>query len=84
MLTGAAAGEAVATALSQPAGQGALAIYTRDYAKIVAPFPRAKFWRRLLYPRLLQRLFAAAFRYEPIRKRLLVGGSGRNIKLRQA
>jgi geranylgeranyl reductase family protein len=74
LLTGAAAGTAVATALSQPAGRGALAIYCEDYRDIVASFRRAKFWRRFVCSRVMQRVFAWAFRVERVRKWLLVEG----------
>ena len=74
ILTGGAAGRAVAAALSQPAGRSALDIYSEEYGAIVAPLHRVKFWRWLVYPRLSQALLAWAFRYAPIRKWLLVEG----------
>ena len=73
MQTGAAAGMAVATALSRTAGRGALEIYCEDYRNVIAPLRKGKFWRCLIYPRLLERLFAWAFRCEPIRKWILTG-----------
>ena len=72
--TGAAAGRAVATALSQPAGRGALEIYCDDWKEVVTLLRVAKFWRWFIYPRFSERLFAWAFRFEPIRKRMLEEG----------
>jgi geranylgeranyl reductase family protein len=73
MQTGAAAGRAVATALSQPAGRGALEIYCDDWKVVVASLRQAKFRRWFIYPRLAEHLFACAFRFKPIRKRILQG-----------
>lgn len=71
--TGRDAGRAVATALSQPAGPGALEIYRADYKDVVALLRRGKFWRWFVYPRVVERIFAWAFRCEPFRKWFLVG-----------
>jgi geranylgeranyl reductase family protein len=73
MQTGAAAAKAVSTALSEPAGRSALEIYCEDWKTVVASLRQAKFWRWFIYPRLSERLFAWAFRFEPIRKRILEG-----------
>ena len=71
--TGAAAGAAIATALSQPAGRSALETYCDDYRNVVAVLRRGKFWRWFVYPRVVQRIFAWIFGCEPIRKWMLVG-----------
>jgi geranylgeranyl reductase family protein len=73
MQTGAAAGNAVARSLSEPAGRSALEIYCEDWKIVVASIRQAKFWRWFIYPRLSKRLFAWAFKFEPIRKRILEG-----------
>ncbi|HEY4140250.1 MAG TPA: geranylgeranyl reductase family protein [Pseudolabrys sp.] len=72
MQTGAAAGRAVATVLSQPAGRSALEIYCDDWKIVVASLRASKFWRWFIYPRLSERLFAWVFGCEAIRKRILV------------
>lgn len=73
MQTGAAAGRAVATAFSRADARSALEVYAADYRAIIAPLRPGKFWRRFVYPRVMERLFAWAFRYEPIRMRILGG-----------
>jgi geranylgeranyl reductase family protein len=70
--TGGDAGRAVAAALSQPLGRGALELYCADYKDVVAALRRGKFWRWFVYPRLAQRCFAWAFGYEAVRKWMLV------------
>lgn len=74
MQTGGAAGTAVATALSHPADRSALEIYREDYSDVVASLRRGKFWRCFIYPRLVEHLFAWAFKIEPARKRILGQG----------
>jgi geranylgeranyl reductase family protein len=71
--TGGAAGWAVATALSHPADRSALEIYREYYSNVAASLRRGKFWRCFIYPRLVEHLFAWAFKAEPIRKRILGG-----------
>lgn len=71
--TGAAAAKAVAAALAQPAGRSALEIYGDDWKIVVASLCAAKFWRWFIYPRLSEGLFAWAFKFEPIRRRILEG-----------
>lgn len=70
--TGGAAGAAVANALSNP-DRGALAIYCEHYRHVVAMVRWGKFWRCFVYPPLMNRLFAAAFRYELLRKWIVTG-----------
>lgn len=72
--TGAAAGKAVAMAIAQPAGPSALDIYCEDWKVVVASLRQAKFWRWFIYARWSERLFAWAFRFKPIRKRMLIEG----------
>lgn len=74
MQTGAAAGRAVALALSQPAGRSALSIYCDEYNNVIAELRRGKVRRWLVYPRVVERVFAWAFRVERVRKRILVEG----------
>ncbi len=74
MQTGAAAGRAIALALSQPAGRSALSIYCDEYNNVIAELRRGKVWRWLVYPRVVERLFAWAFRAERVRKRILTEG----------
>jgi geranylgeranyl reductase family protein len=71
--TGGLAGAAIAAALSQPASRTALEIYCEGYKEVVASLRRGKFWRWFVYPRGVERLFAWAFRCEPLRKWVLVG-----------
>jgi flavin-dependent dehydrogenase len=73
MQTGKAAATAVATALSQPEGRTALEIYCEDYKDVVASLRRGKFWRWFVYPRGVERLFAWAFRCEPLKSWVLTG-----------
>ncbi len=72
--TGGAAGRTVAAALARPADRNALEVYREDYSNVVALLRRGKFWRRFIYPRLVEHLFAWAFRIEPARKRILGQG----------
>lgn len=73
MQTGAAAGRAVAMALAQPSGLSALAIYSEDWSVVAASLRAAKFWRYLIYPRVVQDLFAWVFRNQRIRSWILTG-----------
>lgn len=72
--TGGAAGRAVAKALSRPAECNALEIYRKDYDRVVALLRRGKFWRRFIYPRLVEHFFALVFRIEPARNWILGQG----------
>jgi geranylgeranyl reductase family protein len=71
--TGGSAGAAIATALSQPEGRSALEIYCEDYKNVIAALRRGRFWRCLVYPRIVERIFAWAFRNDRIRNWILVG-----------
>ena len=72
--TGAAAGRAVAMALSRPAERCVLEIYCADYARVVTALRRRGFWRRFIYPRLVEHLFVLAFRIEQARNWILGQG----------
>jgi hypothetical protein len=50
-----------------------LEIYCEGYKDVVASLRRGKFWRWFVYPKVVERLFAWAFRCEPLRKWVLVG-----------
>jgi geranylgeranyl reductase family protein len=71
--TGGAAGAAVAGALSNPAGSSALTIYAEHFRDVVTMLRWGKFWRCFVYPPLIERLFAAALRCEPLRRWIVTG-----------
>lgn len=70
MQTGGAAGAAVAEALSHPE-RDALEIYKIQFAPVAQALRRGRFWCWFIYPRLMQQIFAAALRWEPLRKWIL-------------
>jgi flavin-dependent dehydrogenase len=72
MQTGGAAGAAVADALRHPE-RDALAIYVAQFAPVARALRRGRFWCWFIYPRVMERVFAAALRWEPLRKRILTG-----------
>lgn len=61
MQSGAAAGRAITRALSNTVGDSALTLYCRDYEEIASSLRQAIFWRRFIFPTILQRPFAWAF-----------------------
>lgn len=61
MQTGAAAGLAILKAVSGNASGNAFELYCEDYKRVASSLRQANFWRCLIFPKLLQKLFAWAF-----------------------